>query len=89
MHSANSYWGFGITGVLAEGGWHWRVVQGSGAAHTSEDVYDSPELAITAGKNWIVTETLRNSLNRCLAEFMQRDILQHQEYMNLMQSLST
>jgi hypothetical protein len=89
MHRSNNYWGFNITCVLAEGGWHWRVTQTSGASTTSTDIYDTPDLAIEAGKGWIVTATLQNSLNRCLSELMMRNVLHHQEYENLMRSLQT
>ncbi|HIK46134.1 MAG TPA: hypothetical protein IGR64_14805 [Leptolyngbyaceae cyanobacterium M65_K2018_010] len=88
MHSPNDYWGFRVTCVLGEGGWHWRVSQGSGASTTSAEIYDHPDLAIEAGQRWIVATTLHNSLNRCLSELLMRNVLHHQEYKNLMRSVA-
>lgn len=87
MHGAHDYWGFHIRGVLAEGGWHWRVTQSSGASTTSQEIYDTPEQAIAAGQSWIVAITLQNSLKRCLSELLVRNVLIYQEYENLMRSL--
>ncbi|MGF1568296.1 MAG: hypothetical protein ACFCVD_09545 [Nodosilinea sp.] len=87
MFRSNDYWGFRITCVLADGGWHWRVTQTSGASTTSTEIFDTPDLAIDAGKSWIIAATLQNSLQSCLSELLTRNVLQHQEYVNLMQSL--
>jgi hypothetical protein len=89
MDGAMDYWGFRITYVLAEGGWHWRISRTSGALTTSTEIYDTPALALAAGKDWIVTTTLQNSLKRCLSELLMRNVLQDQEYENLMRSLLT